>query len=1653
MDGSDSVFPPAGLLTGGNAQDIGTNQPSREASAARRGIGGPRIRGDPQTSTQPIIEPGVADPVSLGFEKIMQRFDTLEFRLEATDRRVDGLEAPILPDPDLPYFSDDTDVIPHRTHREIMASDGDAPRYFNHSRRARGGDVRRRRVDFCAHPRREGWMTSQHHGPAVRRGRTYSRHGSAWDRPQTRFPQELDQGFNGYRHSTSWDPPSHRHTNNTGRMETPRDLDMKAPRFDGSDASNWISRVEYYFDHLQMADEDRLHYVVMLFQPPAAEWIFIYRANNPVITWLEFLEDVRHRFDPQSFRNCAGPLSKLVQTGSVAEYHDAFDRYLNRVQGISEEALIPIFITGLKEPIQEKVELQQPTSLAEAMALALRLASTHEECHPQQFRNKWGGRDSRFIGPSSSSVAPAATSTQQPPAQPKVTVKPGFQPIRVSNAEKAERSRKGLCYHCPEKWVPGHVCKLKVLCYIGEDEQTDGLDESDTGEDPDTVITADLSHLHTLSGTSTSRPFNVIGTIGTTTVSILIDTGSNHDFLHPRVAEQLQLSLTPIRPFRVYVGNGASLICSHIARKTKLSIQGIDFLLDLHIMEIHGPDIVLGMDWLESLGKISADFVGKTLQFSKNGVAVVLHGVQPSPRLISFQSLAMLTAHSTANEFYEIVRIEPGEQVSSNANIGEFPQDTPPAIQAVLDRFRPVFEVPTGLPPQREYDHRIHLLPHSKPINVRPYRYPYFQKNEIERQVREMLEQGIVQRSQSPFSSPVLLIRKKDGSFRFCIDYRALNMATVPDHFPIPTADELFDELGRAKFFTKLDLRSGYHQICMHGADVFKTAFRTHDGHFEFLVMPFGLTNAPSTFQAAMNGIFQPLLRKYVIVFFDDILVYSPTLEDHCSHLEQVLELLQSHQFFVKLSKCSFCSTTVEYLGHLVSDGSLKADPAKIEAMTSWPTPTTVKQLRDFLGLTGYYRRFIANYAMIAAPLTDLLKKEAFLWTNAGDAAFAALKEAMTSAPVLSLPVFDKQFCIETDASDTGIGAVLIQDKHPITYFSKKLGPRRRVASTYHKELYAIVEAVQKWRQYLLGREFIIRSDQKSLKDLLQQVVQTPDQYLYIRKLMGHKFCIEYKKGSTNKAADALSRREEGEDHQLDTGPTESCPEPDRVEQTEAAFLAAVAQPIPERLQRLREETAELPDLRALVDQIGEGIAPAHLSLVDGLIYFNRRILLSPDSKLKRLLLTEHHCTPIAGHPGLDRTFRLLSAGFYWPRMRKDVKRFVDSCAVCQSTKYSTQKPAGLLQPLPIPSQVWEDVSMDFITGLPPSKGYTTIMVVVDRLSKYAHFAPLPAKFDALRVAHLFINTVVRHHGFPRTLVSDRDSVFLNATWEEMLRLSGTKLHFSTAYHPQSDGQTEVRNRGLEQYLRAFTADCQSKWGNFLPWVELALNCFHHAALGTSPFRALYGREPPLLVASPPSAATPPKVADLIRQRGQLLSELRASLLRAQQRMCEVANKHRRHVEFEVGDLVWLKLQPYRQHSVAKPLSVKLSRRSYGPYEVLQRVGPRAAYNFRGEQTSSDPCGVGGVAGLWHDGKPTEHVLVRWSDGTDSPSWEPIEVIKRCFPTLPLEVKEAANPGGVDKIISREGEPPADEEMPATAKKTGKRTQQKKNEGMRRRDR
>jgi hypothetical protein len=370
------------------------------------------------------------------------------------------------------------------------------------------------------------------------------------------------------------------------------------------------------------------------------------------------------------------------------------------------------------------------------------------------------------------------------------------------------------------------------------------------------------------------------------------------------------------------------------------------------------------------------------MQFYYNGQLITLTGMaSPSLSLATFPQFNRMVQTDSIATLHTITML-PTDPPTTQTETTHKIDTIHPDLNQLLRRYSLIFSIPHSLPPNRPHDHHIHLQPDSAPVNIKPYRYPHFQKEAMTSMIAEMLKDGIIRPSTSPYSSPVLLVKKKDGSWRFCVDYRALNAITVRDRFPIPTIDELLDELKGAQFFSKIDLRSGYHQIRLAEQDIPKTGFRTFDGHYEFLVMPFGLTNAPSTFQAAMNDMLRPFLRKYALVFFDDILIYSPTWSSHLLHLENVLQLLLKNKFYAKLSKCHFGVTSVDYLGHIITGKGVHADPTKVKDILAWPIPKSLTELRAFLGLTSFYRRFVQHYATIASPLTDLLKESTLKWIS-----------------------------------------------------------------------------------------------------------------------------------------------------------------------------------------------------------------------------------------------------------------------------------------------------------------------------------------------------------------------------------------------------------------------------------------------------------------------------------------------------------------------------------------------------------------------------------------------------------------------------------------------------------------------------------------------
>lgn len=579
--------------------------------------------------------------------------------------------------------------------------------------------------------------------------------------------------------------------------------------------------------------------------------------------------------------------------------------------------------------------------------------------------------------------------------------------------------------------------------------------------------------------------------------------------------------------------------------------------------------------------------------------------------------------------------------------------------------------------------------------------------------------------------------------------------------------------MAKAKWFSTLDLNLGYHQIRLKKGEEFKTAFQTHFGQFEFRVMAFGLCGAPGTFQGAMNTTLSPLLRKCVLVFFDDILVYSETFEDHLVHLQQVLQLLSKDQWVVKKSKCKFAQQQLRYLGHVLSADGIAIDPTKVEAIVSWPQPANVKELRSFLGLAGYYRKFVRHFAVIAKPLTNLLRKDVlFVWTSEHSSAFSLLKHAPSQAPVLAVPDFSEIFYIETDASNSGVGAVLLQKGHPLAFISKPLGPKTKGLSTYEKEYLAILIVVDQWRQYLQTAEFVISTDQKSLTHLNEQRLNTPWQQRVFVKLLGLQYRIEYKRGAENSAAGALSRRSHDAQHLLSL---------------------SVASPkwIAEGVQSYTKDNYA----SSLISTFSvDPKAVPNFTLSNGILRFKNKIWIGADPSLHHRILSSLHDSPMGGHSGIPGTLRRLRQYFSWKGMKSVVHSFVNACSICKQAKPDRAKYPGLLQPLPVPEGAWQVVSLDFVEGLPKSAGYNVILVVVDKFSKYSHFIPLAHPFSAASVARVFMVNIYKMHGLPQALISDRDRIFTSNLWQQLFHLAGVKLPMTSAYHSQTDGQTERVN-------------------------------------------------------------------------------------------------------------------------------------------------------------------------------------------------------------------------------------------------------------------
>ena len=824
---------------------------------------------------------------------------------------------------------------------------------------------------------------------ADRRHNEYSQHRhldqARFERVESQLTSLHENQLSGGKHSVSGSTPS------PSQPFQMRNIKLDFPQFDGSEVMNWIFKAEQFFEFYDTPDHHRLTIAAVHMEKDVVPWFQMISRNQPFQSWTMFTRALEMEFGPSPYESPRPTLFKLTQTSTVAEYYTSFTVLANRAQGLSPDATLDCFISGLKTDIKRDVIAQTPSSLSRAYALARLFEDKYSPSPVSKPLTINSTKPYHFPGPNST-----PKHTPQPPILPNPkppNPSPKSHPVKnISRAEMQIHREKGLCYYCDDKFSINHKCPNRHYFLLQMED-----DDNEPHPHPDITLESlaksmpieDSEHhlsLNALNGSHGLGTLRFRGQIQGMDVTVLLDSGSSDNFLQPRIAQSLHLSVQSTTQFQVLVGNGNSLTTMGYISDLPVTIQGNTLHLPVYLLPISGADLVLGVPWLKTLGPHIADYNALSLKFYVKDTFVTLYGDTPKgPSQAQFNHIKRLH-HTHAIDLAFTLQFDKILPIVSDSS-------TPihPDISQILDAYPDVFVEPKGLPPTRFQNHAIPLLEGSNPVKVRPYRYPYSQKAQIEIMVNEMLQQGLIQPSNSPFSSPVLLVKKKDGSWRFCTDYRALNSITIKDSFPIPTVDELLDELHGAQYFSKLDLRSGYHQILVKTEDRHKTAFRTHQGLYEWLVMSFGLSNAPASFQSLMNHVFQVQLRKSVLVFFDDILIYSPSWSTHLAHLTEVLQLLRNHSLFAKRSKCCFGFTEVDYLGHTISHHGVHMDKDKVRAVLDWPIPSNLKQLRGFLGLSGYYRRFIRNYATIAAPLTALLKKDAFAWLQAATDAFLSL--------------------------------------------------------------------------------------------------------------------------------------------------------------------------------------------------------------------------------------------------------------------------------------------------------------------------------------------------------------------------------------------------------------------------------------------------------------------------------------------------------------------------------------------------------------------------------------------------------------------------------------------------------------------------------------
>ena len=1186
---------------------------------------------------------------------------------------------------------------------------------------------------------------------------------------------------------------------------------------------------------------------------------------------------------------------KQKSIGKINEYICDFRR-LSVFVDYTESQLVQKFIQGLDVLIREQmlVHMNSPETLDEAVVQAAKLDHYLDTCTTDpNFKNSWGYFQQTTLAQRKIKKPNVLNSVKNTPVQ------------NTLNGVKTE----SVCSYCGKT---GHMARN---CFKRRNDKKKGLQKDITSATtllthettPDTHVNCNIC------------PFDIEMGNKNFQIQFLIDTGSTSSYLSQAVVSKFNISFTP---------SDSPIIVEGISGSTKVIGKTDPVLMkyknhfnfySFKILDLAKHEGILGQDWL----------VFHNTKISTGSGELIFDSEYCKSHCLEQQNLSHIINYTNDRECDEFGFFTGFQPINIPLESSFATTPGPSDLDRVPEFYQDIKEVfeeklANELPPHRAYDCPIDLKPESTPFFGPLYSLTETEQATLKEYISENLKKGFIKPSKSSYGAPVLFVPKKDGSLRLCVDYRVLNESTIRNSYPLPLIKDLLDRVAGCSVFTKLDLPGAYNLIRIRDGDQEKTAFRTRFGLFQYEVMPFGLRNAPAVFQHFLNDILREVLDVFAYSYIDDILIFSKNIKEHHQQVKTVLKLLLKNGLYCKLKKCEFDQSRVEFLGYIISHEGISMCMDKVQSILEWPTPSCVKDIQKFMGLANFYRRFINKFSDMAKPINNLLKKDVkFVWGAIQDEVFNKLKNAFTSAPILTLPDPNKPFYVETDASNFAVGAILSQHDsenklHPCAFYSRTLKDCETRYTVYDKELLAIVSALHEWRQHLQGAKFpfIIFSDHKNLQFAKKPEVLSDRQIRWLEFLSKFEFTIQYRPGNKNGKADALSRRPDYEGNYNLESPSLSY-------NNEELFC------IQTELEMNYEGD---PELCVIINKIRNGdlSVDPNYTLLDNCLYYQNRIVV-PNNK-RNQVLKNFHSTPPAGHFGIEKTYDLIGRYYHWTNMKNDISKFIKECDVCSRAKNSNHGPYGLIQISDTPTGPWMDLSVDFLTDLPVSDGFTCIMVVVDKFSKMCHLIPLLKVPDAQVTATMFMYYIFKLHGLPKSITSDQGKQFTSRFWKKFLKLLNIESQLSAPYHHASNGLAERYIATVTQYLRSFTMDDPSKWSDFVGFAEFAINNTCNSSTGKSPFQIVYGYNPtfdPNTIAVTNTSASLTTKLDWDKH----FKPVYELLLKSKQKSKLFADKKRMNApEFKVGDFVWVSPPATSLHSN------KLKPRREGPFKIINKI-------------------------------------------------------------------------------------------------------------------